>query len=393
MQQPMSSFGLGAPPSKPRVIRLRELRLEQVRHVLTPLSAWFDVRSTVESLLSTGDPCRDMQCVGAETLVEEAVRPMGKLCVYYPPMNDHDPRMEACRRLLDYGDFVVVGRAFDRIVDLEDDANHPGQQRWAITRFGRSARNAPALLRHTEELERRGRLQPTVKSASSRDVKSNIKTSGNKNGELPSKTYPNKGPLPVPDTNESIKKIGDIISAGEGSYESYNSGTKGVPGGRVGHSFLNPPIGTVTNKTINEIIATESLPGSDPHRLFATGKYQTTISTLREGKRALGLTGDEKYDAEMQERFFRDYLLEKAGNGDLASFVKHGEGTVDDAQYAAAKEWASIAVPAGRTINPKNGGLISDGTLSYYQSEANGANLEASNTLRKALSDMTMENK
>lgn len=36
-------------------------------------------------------------------------------------------------------------------------------------------------------------------------------------------------------------------------------------------------------------------------------------------------------------------------------------GSVDDAMYAASKEWASIAVPEGRTISD---GRVSDGTLS-----------------------------
>lgn len=301
--------------------------------------------------------------------------------------------MEACRRLLHYGEFVVLGNPFVRIVDIENDASHPGHPRWVITRFGRSATNAPSLLRHVEELERRKRIQPMQGEALNRDFKPYFNTSENKKPLFSNESPPIGTIPPRLDIKERVKKIGDIIASGEGSYESYNTGTKGMPAGRVGHSFLNPSTGTVTSKTINEIIATESLSASNPHRLFATGKYQTTISTLREGKRALGLTGNEKYDAEMQERFFQDYLLEKAGNGDLASFVKRDEGTIDDAQYAAAKEWASIAVPPGRTISPKNGGLISDGTFSYFQSEANRANLEASDALREALSGMTMENR
>ncbi|WP_035467425.1 hypothetical protein [Burkholderia sp. WSM2232] len=81
--------------------------------------------------------------------------------------------------------------------------------------------------------------------------------------------------------------------------------------------------------------------------MFATGKYQTTLYTLRSGKAALGSTGNEKYDADMQERFFRDYLFNKAGGGALADFVKNGKETIDDAQYAAAQEWASISAPRG----------------------------------------------
>ncbi|WP_052321692.1 SH3 domain-containing protein [Ralstonia sp. A12] len=188
--------------------------------------------------------------------------------------------------------------------------------------------------------------------------------------------------LPRRPISDLIQKIGDIISSGEGNYESYNSGTKNVPNGAVGHSFMSPPPGTVTNKTINQIIATDSLSGTNPNRFFATGKYQTIINTLRSAKESMGLTGDEKYDAAMQERVFRDYLLDKAGGGILSKFVKKGEGTINDAQYAASKEWASIAVPAGMPI--KNG-QVSNGTLSYYSSSANSAFMGPTNKLREIL--------
>ncbi|SIN83113.1 hypothetical protein [Paraburkholderia phenazinium] len=171
--------------------------------------------------------------------------------------------------------------------------------------------------------------------------------------------------------DEIIRKIGDIIAGGEGNYESYNTGTKNTPDGKVGHSYLRPGVGTVTNKTINEILATDSLDGTNPNRMFATGKYQTIIKTLRAAKAAMGLTGEEKYDAAMQERVFREYLIYDAGGGGLAKFVTKGTGTVDEAQLAAAKCWASIAAPKGAVIAD---GRVSDGSLSYHESRANSAN-------------------
>ena len=183
-----------------------------------------------------------------------------------------------------------------------------------------------------------------------------------------------------------IRKIGDIIAHGEGGYESYNTGTKDVPHGKVGFSFFAPPEGTVTGKTINQIVATDSLSGLDRDRMFATGKYQTVIATLRSAKASMGLTGNERYSAEMQEILFSDYLLDKAGNGKLGDFVKYGKGTVDDAQYAASKEWASIAAPAGRVISD---GRTSDGSLSYYSGAANTASLESTSSLRNILIELS----
>lgn len=187
-----------------------------------------------------------------------------------------------------------------------------------------------------------------------------------------------------------IRRLGDIIAHGEGGYESYNTGTKNVPGDKVGFSFVRAPAGTVTGKTIDQILATDALDGTDRNRMFATGKYQTIIKTLRAAKDAMGLTGAEKYDEELQERVFAEYLLEKAGGGALASFVRDGVGTVDDAQYAAAKEWASIAAPKGYKTKKDN---VSDGNLSYHEGAANSANAGSTRGLRELLMEIAESRK
>lgn len=191
---------------------------------------------------------------------------------------------------------------------------------------------------------------------------------------------------PVRDSADVISRLGSIITRGEGNYESYNTGTRGVAGGRVGHSYVNPPPGTVTTMTINQILATERLTGYDRGRMFATGKYQTTIPTLRAARDALGLTGNERYTPELQERVFREYLLEKAGGGRLADFVLRGRGTVDSAQLAAAQEWASIGVPRGYR---NTYGVVSDGNTSYYErAGTNSASRSATQALRAFLTEL-----
>jgi LysM repeat protein len=207
------------------------------------------------------------------------------------------------------------------------------------------------------------------------------------------------GPVSAPaaSRNDLIAKLGAVITIGEGNYESYNTGTKGVKNDKVGHSYLNPKAGTVTNKTINEILATESKSGYATDRMFATGKYQTTIGTLRAAKAAMGLTGNEKYTPELQERVFREFLLQKAGGGKLAAFVNKGVGTVESAQYAASKEWASIAVPAGLRIGKYNPatkqyeatGPISNGRMSFYEKPGqNAASMKATNELQNLLNQI-----
>jgi hypothetical protein len=163
--------------------------------------------------------------------------------------------------------------------------------------------------------------------------------------------------------DELIKKLGTIISSGEGGYESYNTGTHG-PSGKVVHSFSDPPTGTITGKKINDILASGAKSPDDTTRYFATGKYQTTISTLREAVKKMGLSGEELYDPAMQERVFREFLIFHAGAGKLADFIFKGKGSLSEAQLAAAQEWASIAAPANATIND---GRKSDGTMSFYE--------------------------
>ena len=160
--------------------------------------------------------------------------------------------------------------------------------------------------------------------------------------------------------HELVRRFGSVIAIGEGNYESYNTGTQGVKDEKVGHSFVRSSAGAVTGKTINEILLTRGLSGYDRRRMFATGKYQTTIPTLAKAKLAMKLTGNELYTADLQERVFREYLIYKAGGGRLAAFVIDGKGSVDDAQYAAAQEWASIGVPVGRE---DQNGIVSNGFI------------------------------
>ena len=66
-------------------------------------------------------------------------------------------------------------------------------------------------------------------------------------------------PAPQPAMSDTHRRLAEIIRMGEGNYESYNTGTSGVPGNRVGHSYLSPPAGTVTGKTISSSRAKNGL--------------------------------------------------------------------------------------------------------------------------------------
>ena len=182
---------------------------------------------------------------------------------------------------------------------------------------------------------------------------------------------------------ELIKQLGDVIAHGEGNYESYNSGTKNVKGDKVGYSFRNPLKGTVTSKTIKQIIENaKAKDGNDKDRLFATGKYQTTYYTLQVGVESGYFTGAKIYDANMQEKVFRDFLISKRSK--LYDFVQNGKGTLVDAQYDAAQEWASVAVPNGLKLKD---GTKSNGSKSFY--EKKGQNSSSKESTKKVIEVLT----
>lgn len=168
--------------------------------------------------------------------------------------------------------------------------------------------------------------------------------------------------------DDLVKELGDAIASGEGSYEAWNAGAP--EGKRVKYGKMNDLPGTITGKTIDELLeAAKKYKWDDNRRRFATGKYQTIPSTLAAAKARLNLTGNELYDHDMQERVFKEHLLR--GRSSIYNLIINGNKTIEQAMVDASKEWASIALPKGK----KNKyGVISDGNIGYHESRTNKAN-------------------
>lgn len=154
--------------------------------------------------------------------------------------------------------------------------------------------------------------------------------------------------------------LGNIISKGEGNYNSVNRGL--VNGKNLG-SFETD----LSKMTINQILERNKLKTSDKNRMNAVGKYQIIASTMKEAKKAMKLTGNEKFTKEMQERIFKEFLVPKRKG--LADYLNGGKTSLDQAQYEASMEWASIPVPKGYKTKT---GKISNGKVTYY--DENGGN-------------------
>jgi LysM repeat protein len=177
--------------------------------------------------------------------------------------------------------------------------------------------------------------------------------------------------------DELVIELGNAIASGEGSYEAWNSGAP--EGKRVKFGKMNDTAGTITGKTINQLLdAAKNYTWQDNRRRFATGKYQTIPSTLSAAKTRMNLSGSELYDANMQERVFKEHLLR--GRSAIYNLIHTGSGTVDQAMIDASKEWASIALPKG---SKNKFGVISDGTVGYHQSGTNRANSHSTAKIRQ----------
>lgn len=123
-----------------------------------------------------------------------------------------------------------------------------------------------------------------------------------------------------------------LLLKGEGNYNSVNLGKK--------HDNKSG-VRDLSNMTVNEIMAAQK-----KREFNAVGKYQMIKGTFAEGVKKLGLKGSEKFTPELQDLFFKEFLLKKAGGRqDLHKYISGYSNDAIAAQIASSKEWASIGVP------------------------------------------------
>lgn len=182
------------------------------------------------------------------------------------------------------------------------------------------------------------------------------------------KIAPEKAPEPAfkkessATTGFANSPLGDLIARGEGDYDSYNSGTKGVAGGKIGHSGKKP----LSDMTLNEIIkSSETKDGNDKDRIFAAGRYQVITPTLKASMKKMGLTGDEKFTPQLQDRIFQETLLPDS----VKSFVSGKSNDVKKAQVDLAQTWRSIADPRTGKTYADSGAVANKASITAAESE------------------------
>ncbi|WP_347558578.1 hypothetical protein [Robbsia sp. KACC 23696] len=128
-----------------------------------------------------------------------------------------------------------------------------------------------------------------------------------------------------------MSAIEDLISRGEGGYDSVNRGAAG--GYAAGKEDLQ-------NMTVAQVMAAQQ-----SGKFNAAGKYQMIGGTLAAAVKAMGLSGNEKFDSGTQDRIFQEYLVTQKRKA-IGDYINGKSNDIGAAIKAASMEWASIANPA-----------------------------------------------
>jgi muramidase (phage lysozyme) len=161
----------------------------------------------------------------------------------------------------------------------------------------------------------------------------------------------------------SHSEFGNLIAMRESS-DDYNKCNKTKGGLKV-----------VNDVKVVELTIAEIQKKQEDRDVFAVGRYQLIPNTLNAAVTSLSLDTSKKLDEEMQDKIFDEYLI-KVKRPKIIAYLE-GQGTVEDAMYSSAQEWASIGVEKGKRISDKvtkdkKGKVISreeryaEGGESYY---------------------------
>lgn len=159
-------------------------------------------------------------------------------------------------------------------------------------------------------------------------------------------------PFSPPAGNYADSPLAQMIGAKESKndYTAYNRTKGGLK------SFYNTDL---TGMTLGEVMEKQK-----NREMFAAGRFQVIPDTLKGAAEKLKLDPTAKFDKAMQDRIFNEYLIAEK-RPEIKRFLE-GKGSMESAQLAAAKEWASMPVAAGTRLNS---GRIAKGGESYYDGD------------------------
>jgi len=115
------------------------------------------------------------------------------------------------------------------------------------------------------------------------------------------------------------------------------------------YNATSPVLKSFYNTKLTSMTIAEVQKKQENREKFATGRYQLITQTLADAVDKLALDTSLKYDEEMQDKIFVEYLI-KIKRKAIIDFLE-GDGDVEDAIYAWAKEFASAGVRKGKKIS------------------------------------------
>lgn len=154
--------------------------------------------------------------------------------------------------------------------------------------------------------------------------------------------------------SEGISTLLDFIGTGEGTYDSYNSGTVNnvIQHSSSEYSINDTPLSSMTIGQIKEQMQISD--PTNPERIFAAGKYQAAGDTFDAAVESLGLSDDTVFNQETQDRIGLYLLSEKRPR--VGRYIEGGDISTETAMLDLAMEFASFPVPYA----------ISQGTFGQY---------------------------
>lgn len=142
----------------------------------------------------------------------------------------------------------------------------------------------------------------------------------------------------MPSRKGSLKSLiasGESRQKGKSNYDVGNVAV--VRNGKTKYVFYS---GTLQDKTIGEVMELQR-----QGRIFATGKYQVIPKTLRSAVNQMGLSKNQKYDAETQEAIATHLMKQRRA---IYNYITKGTN-LKSALVAGAQEWSSLPMENGRS--------------------------------------------
>lgn len=117
------------------------------------------------------------------------------------------------------------------------------------------------------------------------------------------------------------------------------------------YNRTKPKLASFYKTNLTSLTLGELMKKQMEREVFAAGRYQIIPTTLKESIKFLSLDVSLKFDEEIQDKIFDEYIIRVKRKG----FIDYleGSGSIEDAIYAWAMEFASAGVRKGKGISPK----------------------------------------